>query len=433
MPKSPPLKIRRSVSRTTRTGKVDLTQFTASHSFQGSSTKPVNKQAQEQLAMPSGLPFGSSLGGRAPSAMPKLPKSLMGSPATPVVNPPASASQMLQNIGALPGGAVGGASPVRRLPPPNPTNSFYGGAAAPPPPPTIPQPQASGPPPQTNMPPAIPPPPTGGGMGGSVGLPAPFDFGQGVSDPGNPMDVMGTGPSKGPVTDVPSGNTLMTPTTQWRQPGVPTATTTARVNQNMAQGRMPSGSRAATPVGGPSVPSGPSSASQGGPVLAKGAALEDFTPHTDPNTAAALAALLGLGGTAAAGGALGAAAGVPLGVAAGAARGNAAEGLGRGIVRGGMTGAGAATGAALGGVGGALASNDPAVAAMLAGAGGLAGGGLGYLTGGQLLGKPGQKQSAAYSFGSDIARTLKPKPKTTTRRDTTHTGHELNKGLREAC
>lgn len=127
----PPVKVRRPVSHTTRTGKVGLSKFVPSHTFQGSKTQPV-KQSQEN-AMPTGMPLGE------------------------------------------------------------------------------------------------------------------------LSPPQNPLDVIAGGPSRGPVTDVPSGNTLMQPATQWSRPSMgqnmpQIQQTTGMVNTNMMRGRMPAGPRAAQPL-----------------------------------------------------------------------------------------------------------------------------------------------------------------------------------------
>lgn len=315
-----------------------------------------------------------------------------------------------------------------------------------------------------------------------------------LSAPENPLDVLGTPQPPGNLGhQLPSAKTLMQPAQQWGRAGAagPDINTTRMVNTNMAAGGMPSGPRAARPMPSPPPPSAGVPQAPAGPagLLAKqgkakkaptprefGYSLKMATPRPagmSPQTGAVLgtafrglggaigggpaaaveqgalggieggtgitpeqlkflATVLGVGGTAA----LGAGAGAGAGTVAGARRGNTAEGLGRGLIRGGATGAGVAGGAMAGGalgsrIGGATGG------AIGTGLGAAAGGITGFLGSGKVLGppagkakKPEEKQSAAFNFGTDIARTMKPKQ--VTRRESEHRGADMKRGLAAA-
>lgn len=377
---TPPVKVQRPLSRTTRSGKVAPAKFTPSHAFQGSQTRAAVKQSQE-LPMPTGAPTGSF----APPPAPDLLSSI---------------------------------------------------------------PELSSPPIQTG---AMPQP----------GMPA------------HPSDVISPPPAPGVASQIPDGKTLMQPTTPWLSQNrfIPNATASARANKGVMVGKPPSGPRAPIPLGpvpGPvGPPPSPGGAEPGGAaaVLAKQGKAQ--TPLEFGKRAMLLPAAIGAG----------------IG-ATRAPSGKKGEGAGRGVMAGMMTDAGAG----LGGLGGLLAGAGAGVGldkafgpnvgniaipglAIAGGVGGMALGGYGGLRFAQkAMGKPSwqrgaeeapgryekaitpkpkteekpkpkakaapsgdEKQSAAFNFGTDIAKHIKPKTKTVTRTESTHRGADMKKGLQSAC
>lgn len=306
---------------------------------------------------------------------------------------------------------------------------------------------------------AAAPMPSGMPMG-QLAPPNPLE-GLNISEPQSPLDVIGSSQaSPSPLGNMPGMNTMMQPSPQQWQSGnsmMSNATATNAVNKNMMAGRMPGGPRAATPVGLPPGPAGPGPGGNPGPAAGPPAifaqqamgkqgspfefgkrALEmppgppPGQPHQpmDPKMIAVLSLLAG-GGAGIAGGGMGAMAGGMLGTGVGALRGDAVEGLGRGVIRGGLTGAGAGLGGGIGGALGALTGNKD-IADGGAALGALGGGALGYMGGGAMLGKPKgrKKQSAAFNFGTDIARTMKPKQVTRTTGE--YRGNDMKSNLRKA-
>lgn len=170
----------------------------------------------------------------------------------------------------------------------------------------------------------------------------------------------------------------------------------------------------------------------GSAVAAPSAARADILANTGTNVAKDVLtrkALSMIGpGVMAGSGVVGGLGGAAAGAASGAMHGDVGGGTLQGATTGAGMGLGMSGGAALGNYLGGTTG-----AAIGAGLGAAGGGIAGYLGGGALRGKrpKNEKQSAAFNFGSDIARTMKPKQ--VTRRESEHRGADMKRGLAAAC